>query len=456
MLLEPLFGLFLINFLSKRIDAQKVGYDVYRYAVAGRYIAVGLLALDVVTDSFLVQSGIRLCIYTLMWLVYVRPELRAGRGFMYSMLPYMAISLVSDIVRLANTGFYRAHDDIFESAELFGLLWFGAMWFVNRSQRRALEKERQKREAEEARSRVMAEMKVSLEAEVAQRTSELLKQKEELETTLEELRRTQDQLIQSEKMASLGELTAGIAHEIQNPLNFVNNFSEVSVELLEELKSGPFTELPANSREEAEEIVADLTQNLEKISFHGKRADGIVKSMLQHSRTSAGSKEVIDINALTDEYLRLSYHGLRAKDKGFNASMETDLEVDLHPVSVVAQDLGRVLLNLFNNAFYSVSEKKKAVGGDFQPVVRVSTRNTRWMDGRDAIEITVHDNGMGIPKAILDKIYQPFFTTKPTGQGTGLGLSMSYDIIHKMHGGEMHVESEEGQYATFIITIPVS
>ncbi|MGK6351164.1 sensor histidine kinase [Parapedobacter sp. DT-150] len=454
MLFEPLFALLLINFLGKRVDPAQAGYDVRRYTIACRYIAVGLLLLDIVTDYTFIEFGIRLCVFALMWLVYVRPELRIGRSFMLSMLPYMVLSLVSGLVESINNDFYDEHSTVFESAELFGLLWFGAMWFVDRNQRRALENERAKRAAEEARLRVMAELKVNLEAEVAQRTSELVKQKEELEETLEELKRTQDQLIQSEKMASLGELTAGIAHEIQNPLNFVNNFSEVSVELLEELKSGPLGQLPPERREEAAEIIGDLTQNLEKISLHGKRADGIVKSMLQHSRSSAGKKEEININTLADEYLRLSYHGLRAKDKTFNATMETDFAADLHPIAVIPQDLGRVLLNLFNNAFYSVSEKKKDAPADYTPLVRVSTRNTRMTDGREAVEITVHDNGLGIPDAILDKIYHPFFTTKPTGQGTGLGLSMSYDIIRKMHGGDMRVATAEGAYATFVITIP--
>lgn len=454
MLIEPLLALLLINFLGKRVDPREAGYDIRKYVTAGRYVVIAFLILSLVTSTAVIKFGIILSIFGLVWAVFFRPELRVGKSVALAMLPYMIFSLVGEITEQVAPGFYRKHDDLFDSAGLFGLLWFGAMWFINRNQRRALEKEREKRQAEEARSRFMAEMKDSLEAEVAQRTSELVKQKEELEFTLDELRRTQDQLVQSEKMASLGELTAGIAHEIQNPLNFVNNFSEVSVELLDELKAGPLGQLPPDSLEEAEDIIADLTHNLEKISLHGKRADGIVKSMLQHSRSSSGKKEETDINALADEYLRLSYHGLRAKDKTFNATMETDFAADLHRIAAVPQDLGRVLLNLFNNAFYSVSEKKKTMSADYMPLVRVSTKNIQWNNSTDAVEITIHDNGMGMSQAILDKIYQPFFTTKPTGQGTGLGLSMSYDIIHKIHGGKMTVDTVEGEYATFTITIP--
>lgn len=455
MLIEPLFALLLVNFIGKRADPHQAPYDLRRYAVIGRYLALALFILSIVVDADVFRYGVKLCVLALLYLVYIRPELRVARNLLFSMLPYVLIALVSDIVESVAPDFHRDHDDIFESAELFGLLWFGAMWLVNRSQRRALEKERTRREAEVERSRLMGEMKDRLEVEVAQRTAELRKQKEELEGTLDELKRTQAQLIHAEKMASLGELTAGIAHEIQNPLNFVNNFSEVSVELLEELKSGPLADLPADRLEEAEELIGDLTQNLEKITLHGKRADGIVKSMLQHSRSNTGQKAETDINALADEYLRLSYHGLRAKDKSFNATMEMDFATDLHRISVVPQDLGRVLLNLFNNAFYSVSEKKKVVSGDYIPTVSVATRNTRWTTGGDAVEITVKDNGLGIPQTVLDKIYQPFFTTKPTGQGTGLGLSMSYDIIHNKHGGEIRVETAEGEYAVFTITIPV-
>ncbi|MEJ7738422.1 MAG: two-component regulator propeller domain-containing protein [Chitinophagaceae bacterium] len=276
-----------------------------------------------------------------------------------------------------------------------------------------------------------------------------LAQAKEIEKAYHELKTTQAQLIQSEKMASLGELTAGIAHEIQNPLNFVNNFSEVTTELLDELSQGPIQKLPKEEIDTAKEILNDAIQNLHKITHHGKRADAIVKGMLQHSRTSTGKKEPTDLNALADEYLRLSYHGLRAKDKLFNADFKTDFDESIGKIEVIPQDIGRVLLNIYNNAFYSVNEKKIQLDGAFEPVVSVSTKRSV-----DKVEICVTDNGIGIPKQVLDKIYQPFFTTKPTGQGTGLGLSLSYDII-KAHGGELKVETKEGEGAEFVVELPL-
>ncbi|MGF1557008.1 ATP-binding protein, partial [Paucihalobacter sp.] len=275
------------------------------------------------------------------------------------------------------------------------------------------------------------------------RERRLRQEKEKLEQTVEErtkeLKSSQAQLIQSEKMASLGELTAGIAHEIQNPLNFVNNFSEVSNELIDEMND----ELDKGDIDEAKAISADIKQNLEKINHHGKRADAIVKGMLAHSRSSTGEKVPTDINALADEYLRLSYHGLRARDKNFNADFSTDLDPTLPKVKVIPQDIGRVLLNLINNAF-------QAVNGVENPKVEVSTKRAE-----NGIEITVSDNGPGIPEAIKDKIFQPFFTTKPTGQGTGLGLSLSYDIV-KAHGGDLKVETKEDKGSTFKIELAVS
>ena len=276
----------------------------------------------------------------------------------------------------------------------------------------------------------------------------LQQQKDKVEKTLQELKSTQSQLIQSEKMASLGELTAGIAHEIQNPLNFVNNFSEVSNELLDEMK----TELDKGDIEEAKAIANDVKQNLEKINHHGKRADAIVKSMLQHSRSSTGKKEPTDINALCDEYLRLSYHGLRAKDNSFNATIPiaigTDFDKSIGSINIISQDIGRVILNLLTNAFYAVSQKKMLNIEGYEPTVSISTKKINSI-----VEIRVTDNGNGIPQKVLDKIFQPFFTTKPTGQGTGLGLSLSYDIITKGHGGELKVETKEGKGSEFLISL---
>jgi signal transduction histidine kinase len=260
-----------------------------------------------------------------------------------------------------------------------------------------------------------------------------------------ELRDTQHQLVQSEKMASLGELTAGIAHEIQNPLNFVNNFSEVSTELLDEMRE----ELAIGNMQQANEIADDVKQNLEKILHHGKQADAIVKGMLQHSRSSSAVKEPTDINKLADEYLRLAFHGLRAKDKDFNAVLKTDYDESIGNINIIPQDIGRVILNLITNAFYAVGEKKKQLGDGYEPVVSISTTRT---NGK--VEIKVADSGNGVPSNLLDKIFQPFFTTKPTGQGTGLGLSLSYDVI-KAHGGEIKVETKEGEGAEFIIHLPV-
>ena len=268
-------------------------------------------------------------------------------------------------------------------------------------------------------------------------------QRHKAEKALTELKSTQNQLIQSEKLASLGELTAGIAHEIQNPLNFVNNFSELSVELIEELKS-PLT--PRGGIEE-EELLSDIKQNLEKINHHGKRASSIVKGMLEHSRTSTGVKELTDINALADEYLRLSYHGLRAKDKNFNADFKIDFDESLPKIAVIPQDFGRVLLNLINNAFYAVKSVEK-------PLVAIKTENVAVGEPYNQIIIKVKDNGIGMSEATKAKIFQPFFTTKPSGQGTGLGLSLAYDIITKGHGGTLEVETKEGEGTTFIIKLP--
>jgi signal transduction histidine kinase len=296
-----------------------------------------------------------------------------------------------------------------------------------------------------------------------QKTNKILQeQKDKVENTLQDLKATQSQLIQSEKMASLGELTAGIAHEIQNPLNFVNNFSEVNKELIEELKGIRHKADSERDPQLEDELLDDIAQNEDKINHHGKRADAIVKGMLQHSSSGSGKKEPTDINALADEYLRLAYHGLRAKDKSFNATMKTDFDEGIGMINIIPQDMGRVILNLITNAFYVVDEKKKSGIENYEPTVKVATKLLSRPSGGPqgglpggTVIISVADNGKGIPQKILDKIFQPFFTTKPTGQGTGLGLSLSYDIV-KAQGGEIRVETKEGEGTEFIISLPIN
>jgi len=267
-----------------------------------------------------------------------------------------------------------------------------------------------------------------------------------LQATLLDLKATQAQLIQSEKMASLGELTAGIAHEIQNPLNFVNNFSETNTELIDELSEAA----DKGNIAEVKQLASDLRENEQKVFFHGKRADAIVKGMLQHARASRGDKQPTNINQLADEYLRLSYQGMRAKDKAFNPLIKTNFESNLGDINAVPQDIGRVLLNLFNNAFYAVNEKKARLNEQYKPAVSVATKR----EG-DRVTILVKDNGIGMPEKVKEKVFQPFFTTKPTGEGTGLGLSLSYDIVTKGHGGMLSVHSMEGEGSEFFVQLPV-
>ncbi|WP_207430235.1 sensor histidine kinase [Sabulibacter ruber] len=400
---------------------------------------------DTVSDliGFLYLGGILVAAYR-------HEDFTPTRPLQQVFYPFLFVVGLLSLMQLFARTYYDEWEDYYSMATLAAFIYIFAAWGTYNKGQKEIEKERQKRLQEEEQKKMISIRKSELEILVASRTAELTIQKEELQQTVRELQSTQAQLIQQEKLASLGELTAGIAHEIQNPLNFVNNFSEVSIELLDELKEGPLKHLPAEEQDYAAEILGDLTQNLEKITYHGKRADSIVKGMLMHSRASTGQKEPTDLNALADEYLRLSYHGLRAKDKTFNASLKTEFDTGIEKVTVIPQDIGRVFLNMFNNAFYSVAQKKKNLNGTFEPTVQVITRRQE-----DTVEIIVRDNGLGVPQQVMDKIYQPFFTTKPTGEGTGLGLSLSYDIITKGHGGELKVNSEEGQYAEFIIHLPL-
>ena len=371
-------------------------------------------------------------LFELIFYVSKQQDFISQKSYMLANIPLAVMGIVNAAAELSVPAFYGKYGEYFGWATVVAFAWIFGKWATSRKQEEEL--------------RISTERRAELEVLVQERTIEIQKQKDELQEALQELKITQAQLIQSEKMASLGELTAGIAHEIQNPLNFVNNFSEVTVELVDEME----LELGKGDKDEAIAIAADIKQNLEKIIHHGKRADGIVKGMLQHSRASSNVKEPTDINKLADEYLRLAYHGLRAKDKSFNADLVTHFPEGLPMVNMVPQDIGRVMLNLFNNAFYTVKERQKTAGPDFKPIIEVTTQ----LKGK-SLEVIVKDNGAGIPEDIKQKILQPFFTTKPTGEGTGLGLSLSYDIVVKAHSGKIDVKSKEGEGSEFKISIPI-
>ncbi len=451
MSIEPILVFAILGYLQKMLKKEGIRED-WQGWIRKCLIAAGVIfgAQFIFHIQDITQWLWHLSLIALSWFILSQPEFKHIRTIMYAILPLVVISFLKDLIGDGKEGWLDTIADLLDIAYPFAIIWLVAMFFINNKQRKALEKERKKREAEEEQARVIAAQKDVLEVMVAERTAELTRQKEELQAALENLKETQTQLVQSEKMASLGELTAGIAHEIQNPLNFVNNFSEVNTELAGELK-GIIDKLTISDKvkDDLKTITDDIVQNHEKILYHGKRADTIVKSMLQHSRTNTEQKEETDINELADEYLRLSYHGLRAKDKTFNAVFETNLDPKVGKIKVIPQDIGRVVLNILNNAFYAVNEKKKTAGENYQPGVWVSTKRL----GKQIV-IEIRDNGNGMPDSVKDKIFQPFFTTKPTGKGTGLGLSLSYEIITKGHGGSLDVESKEGEMTRFIIKLP--
>ncbi|HXS58410.1 MAG TPA: ATP-binding protein [Hanamia sp.] len=415
---------------------------------------VGLVAIELIFHLEFITKWIwHLFLLGIILFAVNDKKFQPVRTLLLAVLPFAIVSFLSDIVKLIDSEFYSRVDQYFNLVNIGAVVWMVAMIVSSSKQQKALQKANEKALKEEEQKKWMTIKKEELERVVDERTAELRSQKEQVEKALSDLKSTQSQLVQSEKMASLGELTAGIAHEIQNPLNFVNNFSELNTELIQEMQiainSGDF--------EEVRMIASDIDANEKKIIFHGKRADTIVKGMLQHSRASSGIKEPTDINELCDEFLRLAYHGLRAKDKSFNATMKTDFDKNLSAnasgdgkINIIPQDIGRVVLNLLTNAFYAVHHKQIGIAAaikngeitstTYNPTVTVSTKKLNHF-----VEIKVSDNGDGIPENVLDKIFQPFFTTKPTGEGTGLGLSLSYDIITGGHGGEIKVESNHSQ-----------
>ncbi len=443
--MEPNLGEYLLAFFMFRYLRRSLrGTDFLpkwdKILQGGMVASLVLLAVELIFEDIArVTTWISyLLLLYLAYLIYNKPEFNQKKSVFTAVSPFVGVSILTKITRVVSNEFYEQWDGIYDVAGVFSVIWMIVMLVIINKQDKALAREREKTRQEEEQNKIMLQLKADLEVQVVERTAELTKQKDELQQALDELKMAQKQLIHSEKMASLGELTAGIAHEIQNPLNFVNNFSEVSEELLEEMKE----QIKTGNKQDALEIIEDLGLNLNKINHHGKRASSIVKGMLQHSRAGSDEKQSTDINALVDEYLRLAYHGFRAKDKTFNANFSTQLADNLPPVNIVPQEIGRVLLNLVNNAFQAV----RAVDN---PQVTVKTQIKA-----KKVMISIKDNGPGIPAGIIDKIFQPFFTTKSAGEGTGLGLSLSYDIVTKGHGGTLEVQSEEGMGTEFVIILP--
>ena len=439
-----------IRIITRFLDTEIVMPEFYKIA---KFFWLWMLILLVTAESFGVEfftdNYLEILSIVVLYLLNKSKEKSSNvRSVLVAILPFIFAIFLIDFFEFLTPKFYEKNDDSFKNFRGFTVMWlFGFGIYVQKQNK----KEKIRRQKDDLERQILEDKKNSLESQVIERTAEITQQKEALEKTVLELKTTQTQLIHAEKMASLGELTAGIAHEIQNPLNFVNNFSEMSVELAQELTEELDKALV--DKELIKELMSDLIQNQEKISHHGKRASSIVKGMLEHSRTSSGVKELTDINALADEYLRLSYHGLRAKDKTFNADFKMEFEENLPKIEVVTQDFGRVLLNLINNAFYAVGKREKEIketGDSFKPIVIIRTQNIA-----NQIVIKISDNGTGMPEAVKTKIFQPFFTTKPTGEGTGLGLSLAYDIVTKGHGGTIDVTSVEGEGTEFIITLPI-
>ncbi|RYU94882.1 ATP-binding protein [Emticicia agri] len=446
---KGIFTFFVIRFLRNYYDTpnrypelDKILQRTWLFVIP-LFLLAGLPGMKFINDWYY-----EVFILVGAFLIYRARYNRNTRTLFTAVLPVVIMIFINTFFEFLFPSFYKEYEEIFGTAYGFSFFWMIGFGIYAHKQNKVEQTQRQKTEEERIRNEAK---KQELEYQVAERTAELTKQKNELEETIAELRATQNQLVQAEKMASLGELTAGIAHEIQNPLNFVNNFSELSVELAKELQE----ELDREDQDKdlIVDLVSDLVQNQEKINHHGKRAASIVRGMLQHSRTSTGQKEETNMNDLADEYLRLSYHGLRAKDKTFNADFKTHLDPKVPKVNIIPQDFGRVLLNLFNNGFYAVQQKAKLGIDGYKPMVEVTTE---FLEKEEEIVIKVRDNGTGIPESVRNKIFQPFFTTKPTGQGTGLGLSLAFDIITKGHGGVLEVNSTEGEGTEFVITIPVN
>jgi two-component system NtrC family sensor kinase len=450
MILINIISLFLLFYLKKSSGPQ--GFPAYlnQYFKYGMIVAGALIILGISTlpPQILYQLLSFVLVGAIIYLILNTPELEYQKTLAITPLPIVAVKLLEYVIETLSPSIYNTLENYLDAAGFFALIWAVTMWLKHRKQMKELEIERIFLKEQERQLKATAEQKSQLEILVAERTSEILKQKEELQEALNHLQSTQEQLIQQEKLASLGQLTAGIAHEIKNPLNFVNNFSELSVDFLEEIgeEMAKFSE--SAEKENILELLEDVKSNLVKIRHHGSRADSIVKSMLMHSRGGTGSVDPTDLNALIREYANLAFHGMRANPNPINVDIQLNLDENLPQIKLNAEDFSRVILNLVKNAFDAMRDKINEVGNDYKATVKITTK-----DLEDQILIEVEDNGPGVPDEIKDKLLMPFFTTKKGTEGTGLGLSITHDII-KSHEGKLDIESRLGEFTRFRILMP--
>lgn len=450
MILINIISLFLLYYLKKSSGPEGFPAHLHRYFKYGMIAAGVLIILGVsnLPPQFLYELLSFALVGAIIYLILNTPELEYQKTLAITPLPIVGVELLNYLIETISPSIYDTLENYLDAAGFFALIWAVTMWLNHRKQMKELEIERIFLKEQERQLKATSEQKSQLEVLVAERTSEILKQKEELQEALHHLQSTQEQLIQQEKLASLGQLTAGIAHEIKNPLNFVNNFSELSVDFLEEIgeEMAKFSESP--EKENIIELLEDVKSNLVKIRHHGSRADSIVKSMLMHSRGGTGSMDPTDLNALIKEYSNLAFHGMRANPHPINVDIQLNLDETLTQINLNAEDFSRVILNLLKNAFDAMRDKINAVGNEYKAAVKIQTK-----DLGDQILIEVEDNGPGVPDEIRDKLLMPFFTTKKGTEGTGLGLSITHDII-KSHEGKLEIESTVGEFTRFRILLP--
>jgi two-component system NtrC family sensor kinase len=450
MILTNIISLFLLYYLKKSSGPQ--GFPAY----LNRYFKYGMIAAGILIvlgaanlpPEFLYELLSFVLVGAIIYIILYTPELEYQKTLAITPLPIVGVQLLGYVIETISPSIYSTLENYLDAAGFFALIWAVTMWLNHRKQLKEVDIERIFLKEQERQLKATAEQKSQLEILVAERTSEILKQKEELQEALNHLQSTQEQLIQQEKLASLGQLTAGIAHEIKNPLNFVNNFSELSVDFLEEIgdEMAKFSE--SAEKENILELLEDVKSNLVKIRHHGSRADSIVKSMLMHSRGGTGSMDPTDLNALIREYANLAFHGMRANPNPINVDIQLNLDESLPEIKLNAEDFSRVILNLVKNAFDAMRDKINQVGNKYKAIVKITTK-----DLGDQILIEVEDNGPGVPDEIRDKLLMPFFTTKKGTEGTGLGLSITHDII-KSHEGKLDIESTVGEFTRFRILLP--